>query len=59
MARLTIDRLDARGAVVGSATTWVMGTVVPNHRSYFTAGVAPAPAYRVRILTFDWSNCRD
>jgi hypothetical protein len=57
--RLTIDHLDASGAVVDSATTWVMGTVVPNHRSSFTARVAPAPAYRVRILTFDWSNCRD
>jgi hypothetical protein len=57
--RLTIERLDATGAVIGSSTTWVMGVVTPNHRNYFTTRVAAAPAYRVRILTFDWSNCRD
>ncbi len=57
--RLVIDRLDAGGAVIGSSTTWVMGTVIPNHRNYFTTRVLTADAYRVRILTFDWSNCRD
>jgi hypothetical protein len=57
--RLTIARLDAGGAVIDTSTTWVMGTVTPNHRNYFTARVAAAPAYRVSILSFDWSNCRD
>jgi hypothetical protein len=57
--RLTIERLDAAGAVIGTSTTWVMGIVTPKHRNYFTTRVAAAPAYRVRILTFDWSNCRD
>ena len=57
--RLLVERLDAGGAVVGASTTWVMGTVAAHHRNYFTTRVPSAPAYRVRILTFDWSNCRD
>jgi hypothetical protein len=57
--RLVVERLDAGGAVVGTSTTWVMGIVVPHHRSYFSARVPAASTYRVRILTFDWSNCRD
>ena len=57
--RLLVERLDASGAVVGASTTWVMGTVVAHHRNYFTTRVPSSPAYRVRILTFDWSNCRD
>jgi hypothetical protein len=57
--RVVVERLDASGAVIGSSTTWVMGVVIPRHRSYFTTRVAPAAAYRVGILTFEWSNCRD
>ena len=57
--RLLVERLDAGGAVVGSSTTWVMGTVAAHHRNHFTTRVPSAPAYRIRILTFDWSNCRD
>jgi hypothetical protein len=57
--RLLVERLDAGGAVTGASTTWVMGVVVPHHRTYFTTRVPAASAYRVRILTFDWSNCRD
>ena len=57
--RLVIEHLDGTGAVVGSSTTYVMGPIVPNHRTYFTTRVAAAPSYRVRILSFDWANCRD
>ena len=57
--RLLVERLDASGAVMGSTTTWVMGSVAARHRNYFTTRVPSAAAYRVRILTFDWSNCRD
>ena len=57
--RLLVERLDAGGTVIGSSTTWVMGIVVPRHRSYFSTRVAPAPSYRVTVLAFDWSNCRD
>jgi hypothetical protein len=57
--QILVERLDAAGAVVGSSRAWVMGVVTPQHRNYFTTRVPPAPAYRVRILTFDWTNCRD
>lgn len=57
--QLLVERLDAGGAVVGTSRTWVMGVVAPQHRAYFTTHVPAAPAYRVSILTFDWSNCRD
>jgi hypothetical protein len=57
--QILVERLDAGGAVVGTSRAWVMGVVVPMHRSYFTTRVAPAASYRVTILTFDWTNCRD
>ena len=57
--QVLVERLDAGGAVVGTSRAWVMGVVVPMHRSYFTTRVAPAASYRVTILTFDWTNCRD
>ena len=57
--QLLVERLDADGAVLGTSRTWVMGVVAPQQRTYFTARVAPATSYRVSILTFDWSNCRD
>ena len=52
--RLKIDYLDAAGTVVGSTTTWVLGGVPPSNRTWFETGVAPAAAYRVEILSFDW-----
>ncbi|HEX6209511.1 MAG TPA: FxLYD domain-containing protein [Methylomirabilota bacterium] len=54
-----VERLDTAGTVVGSSRAWVMGVVAPQQRTYFTAQVPAAPAYRVRILTFDWTTCRD
>jgi hypothetical protein len=52
--RLRIDQLDASGQVVGTTTTWVMGTVPANNRAWFQAPVPPAANYRVEILSFDW-----
>jgi len=54
--RLSIEALDAGGQIVGRSTTWVMGGVPPNNRTWFTT---PAPAsraatYRIEILSFDW-----
>jgi hypothetical protein len=57
--QLLVERLDAGGVVLDSSRTWVMGVVAPLHRTYFVTRVSLAPAYRVRILTFDWTNCRD
>ena len=56
---LLVERLDANGAVVGSERAWVMGVVVPNHRTPFSARVAAASSYRITIRSFDWSTCRD
>lgn len=52
--RLSIEQLDAAGNVVGTTTTWVMGTVPANNRTWFQAPVPAAASYRVEILSFDW-----
>ncbi len=52
--RLSIDQLDASGKVVGTTTTWVMGTVPANNRAWFQAPVPAAASYRVEIVSFDW-----
>jgi hypothetical protein len=57
--QLYVDRLDASGAVVATSRTWVMGTLAPNSRSYFTTNVPAAATYRVRVASFDWGRCRD
>src|SRR2546428_651285 len=45
--RLSIERLDAAGRVIGSSTTWVLGGVPAGNRAYFSAPVEPAASYRV------------
>jgi hypothetical protein len=57
--QLLVEPLDQQGAVVGSFRTWVLGQIPAHTRAYFHTPVPAASAYRVRILTFDWSNCRD
>lgn len=53
--RLSIDRLDAAGQIVGTSTVSVLGGVPAGNRAYFSAGVEPAASYRVQILTFEWN----
>ena len=48
--------LDAAGNVVGSTTTWVLGGVPANNRTWFTTHVPAAAGYRVEILSFDWGS---
>ena len=57
--QLLVEPLDQTGAVVGSFRTWVLGQIPAHTSGYFSTQVPAALAYRVRILTFDWSNCRD
>ena len=52
--RLSIERLDAAGQVIGSSSTWVLGGVPAGNRAYFSAPVEPAASYRVHVLSFDW-----
>ncbi|HEX6211362.1 MAG TPA: FxLYD domain-containing protein [Methylomirabilota bacterium] len=52
--RLSVHQLDASGNVVGTTTTWVLGTVPPDNRAWFQVRVPAAASYRVEILSFDW-----
>ena len=54
--RLSIEALDGSGQIVGRSTTWVLGGVPPNNRTWFTtpAPAAGAASYRIEILSFDW-----
>jgi len=49
-----VEILDASGRVVGTTTTWVLGGVPPNNRTWFSTPVPPAARYQVEILSFDW-----
>jgi hypothetical protein len=53
--RLRIERLDARGAVVGTSNVWVLGAAPLNGRAYFKTAVPEAAGYRVSVSTFEWS----
>jgi hypothetical protein len=57
--RLAIDRLDASGGPIDTSAIWVVGVVPANTRTYFTTSVPGAAGYRVRVVSFDWVNCRD
>jgi len=57
--QVAVERLDTAGAVVGSTTAWVVGDIPAGQRGYFTARVPAAASYRVRVLAFDWANCRN
>ena len=52
---LQIQRVNASGAVVGSSNIWLPGEVPMESRAYFSAAVADAASYRVRVLSYDWA----
>jgi len=54
--QLSIEGLDAAGKVVGTSSTWVLGSVPAGNRAYFTTAVMPAASYRVQVLFFDWGG---
>ena len=54
--RLSIETLDASGTVIGTSSTWVLGTVPPGNRAYFSASATPGASYRVQVLSFDWGS---
>src|SRR5262245_12049051 len=51
--QLSIESLDASGAVIGKSSTWVLGSVPPGNRAYFSASAVPGTSYRVQVLSFD------
>ena len=51
--RLQVDSIDANGALLASASGWVLGDVAAGGRGYFYVPVsAPAPTYRPSVQTF-------
>jgi hypothetical protein len=55
--RLSIERLDAAGNVIGETTPWVPGVLAGHGRAWFSTPVPEASGYRVQILSFDWITC--
>jgi len=51
--RLLVDTLDAGGQVAGQKVAWVPGELRGGGRLHFSVPTAPAPAYRVRVFTYD------
>lgn len=52
--RLVVEMLDASGRVTDTRV-YPMAGVFPNDaRTYFELRVPPAPAYRVRVASWDW-----
>jgi hypothetical protein len=54
--QLSVESLDASGNVIGKSSTWVLGSVPPGNRAYFSASALPGASYRVQVLSFDWGS---
>jgi hypothetical protein len=51
--RLLVESLDGAGRVTAQKVTWVPGDLLGGGRAYFQVPTAPAPAYRVRVFSYD------
>jgi hypothetical protein len=51
--RVLIESLDAGGKVTNQRVAWVPGDVLGGGRLFFQVPTAPAPAYRVRVFSYD------
>ena len=51
--KILVDTLDAGGNITTQKVAYVPGDLRGGGRLYFTVPTAPAPAYRVRIFTYD------
>lgn len=52
--RLLVEGVGPGGELLGQQLAWV-GSLTPGMRAYFEVPVAQAaPAYRVRVFSFDW-----
>jgi hypothetical protein len=54
--QLAIDTLDPSANVTGTTIGYVMGPIPGGGRAYFEIPVPAASAYRVRILSFRWTQ---
>jgi hypothetical protein len=53
--RLRVDGVDASGNVVATQRTWVPD-VPANNRAFFEVKVSDAPAYRITVESYTWSQ---
>jgi hypothetical protein len=51
--RVLVESLDAGGQVTSQKVTWVPGDILGGGRLYFQVPTATAPAYRVRVFSYD------
>jgi hypothetical protein len=51
--RVLIESLDAGGQVTHQQVAWVPGDLLGGGRAFFQVPTRPAPAYRVRVFSYD------
>jgi hypothetical protein len=51
--RILVDALDGAGQITGQRVAWVPGELRGGARMFFEVPVATAPAYRVRVFSYD------
>jgi hypothetical protein len=51
--RLLVESLDGAGQVTNQQIAWVPGDLGGGGRLFFQVPAAPAPAYRVRVYSYD------
>ena len=51
--RVLVESLDGTGQVTGQRIAWVPGDLGGGGRLFFQVPAAPAPAYRVRVFSYD------
>jgi hypothetical protein len=51
--RVLIENLDAAGTVTNQQIAWLPGDLLGGGRLFFQVPTAPAPAYRVRVFSYD------
>jgi hypothetical protein len=51
--RVLVESLDAAGQVTNQQIAWVPGDLLGGGRLFFQVPAAPAPAYRVRVFSYD------
>jgi hypothetical protein len=51
--RVLIESLDAAGTVTNQQVAWVPGDLLGGGRLFFQVPTATAPAYRVRVFSYD------
>jgi hypothetical protein len=51
--RVLIESLDVAGKVTNQNIAWVPGDLLGGGRLFFQVPTAPAPAYRVRVFSYD------